>query len=75
MAQAVFKGGKRSGGGGQGKGGGGFVGKKERAGRQVGRSGMFEHGREKALLEFKVKNSPSSPPNTWSGGQIRTNGK
>jgi len=27
---------------------------------------------EKALLEFKVKNTPS---NTWTGEQIRTNGK
>lgn len=54
------------------KGKEGVCGKKERAGRQVGRPGMFEHSREKALLEFKVKNFP---PNTWSGGQMGTNGK
>lgn len=47
--------------------------KKERAGRQVGRPGMFEHNREKeAPLEFKVKNFP--PRNTWSCGQRGTNG-
>lgn len=41
----------------------GFVGKKERAGRQVGRPGMFEHSRgKKALLEFKVKNFPPPTP-------------
>lgn len=43
---------------------------KQRAGTQVGCPGMFEHSREKALLEFKVKNFPA---NTWSAGQIRTN--
>lgn len=53
------------------KGKEGVSGKKQRARRQVGRPGMFEHSREKALLEFKVKNSP---PNTWSCGQIGTNG-
>lgn len=46
-----------------------------------GVSGKKGEGREtclntvgkKALLEFKVKNSPP-PPNTWSCGQIGTNG-
>lgn len=42
------------------------------AGRQVGCPGMFEHSRgKKALVEFKVK---YFPPNTWSVGQMGTNG-
>lgn len=45
----------------EGKGKEGLVGKKERAGRQVRRPGMFEQHREKALLEFKVKNFPPTP--------------
>lgn len=45
MAQAVFKGGKRSGGGGQGKGGGGVCGKKGE-GRETG--GTFRHVRTRS---------------------------
>lgn len=43
------------------KGKEGVSGKKQRARRQVGRPGMFEHSWEKALLEFKVKNFPPTP--------------
>lgn len=50
------------------KGKEGVCGKKERAGRQVGCPCMFEHSRDKALLEFKVKNPPTpTPPPTPVG--------
>lgn len=67
----MFKGGKRSGGGGQGKGGG-FVGKRRGQGDRWDIPACSNTVGKKALLEFKVKNFP---PNTWSGGQIGTNGK